>query len=242
MLAHDASGCSGRMITAPASDDSSAKLAAWCMGDAFASSPNSVRTHQGGFTDAIPYPVFRKSALLQVGGYNEELARNQDNDMNQRLREQGHKLYLTGKTQATYYARPDVQSLWAYGYRSGKWNALTLRINPRCMRLRHFVPFAFVASLLVLATSAAFLGLLGLPSTFALVAVAAVITIHLVFGLTAGIRTSIKERSASALLLPAVILGFHLAYGMGTLAGLISRAQQPLSAARPASSAAVSAK
>jgi hypothetical protein len=201
-----------------------------------------VRSHPGGFTDAIPYPVFRKSALLQVGGYNEELARNQDNDMNQRLREQGHKLYLTGKTQATYYARPDVQNLWAYGYRSGKWNAITLRINSRCMRLRHFVPFAFVASLLVLAVGAAFLGLLGLPSTFALVAVAAVITIHLVFGLTAGIRTSIKERSASALLLPAVILGFHLSYGMGTLAGLISRAQQPLSAARPASSAAVSAK
>jgi glycosyltransferase involved in cell wall biosynthesis len=242
MLAHDATGCSGRMITAPASDGSSAKLAAWCMGDGFASSPNSVRTHQGGFTDTIPYPIFRKSALLQVGGYNEELGRNQDNDMNQRLREQGHKLYLTGKTQATYYARPDVKSLWAYGYRSGKWNAITLRINPRCMRLRHFVPFAFVAVLLSLTIGAIVGRLLGAGATTAVSALELIVGAHLLFGLFAGIQISLRKRTALSLLLPPVILGFHLAYGLGTMAGFTS-IFKPSHAARTAvNSAAASAK
>src|SRR5258708_18668909 len=68
LLTHDAAGCSGRMITLPANDSASAKLAAWCLGHAFASSSNSVRTQQSGFADTIPYPIFRKAALLEVGG------------------------------------------------------------------------------------------------------------------------------------------------------------------------------
>jgi hypothetical protein len=51
-----------------------------------------------------------------------------------------------------------------------------------------------------------------------------------------------KERTALPLLLPAVIFGFHFAYGLGTLAGFIPSAMQSSSTARPASSAAVSAK
>jgi glycosyltransferase involved in cell wall biosynthesis len=242
MLAHGAAGCSGRMITVPANDSASAKLAAWCLGHAFASSSNSVRTRQGGFADTIPYPLFRKAALLEVGGYNEELVRNQDNDMNQRLRDRGHRLYLTGKTQAIYYARPDVKSLWAYAYRSGAWNAITLRVNSRCMRLRHFAPFAFIASLLALATAALAARVFGHPMMVAGSALLAIIGTHLLLGLLAGIQTGWKERTALALLSPPVILGFHLAYGLGTVAGFLSSTKHFLSARRPATSVAASAK
>lgn len=235
MLAHNADGCSGRMITVPAGNRTSAKLAAWCLGHAFASSPNSVRTQSSGFADTIPYPIFRKQALLAAGGYNEQLVRNQDNDMNHRLRAAGRSLYLTGKTCATYVARPDITSLWSYAYRTGKWNAYTLGINASCMRLRHFVPLGFVVSALA-GMLAALCSLLAHHSPAgSLIFLAFILGAHLLFGLAAGMQRFIAERSLATLLLPPVILGFHLAYGFGTLAGfsqVLRHAQVATNAAR----------
>ena len=221
LLAHHASGCSGRMLTAAAKQTPGAKLAAWCMGHAFASSPTSVRTRSEGFAETIPYPLFRKAALLAMGGYDERLRRNQDNDMNYRLRAAGHHLYLTSRTQAKYFARPGVRSLWNYAFLTGKWNAFTLGINRACMRLRHFAPFAFAVCVIALALSAILVGKTGFKS-LPLILLAITLGSHLLFGLVAGIQVAFRERAIAALLLPLVVLGFHLAYGLGTLAGFLS--------------------
>jgi glycosyltransferase involved in cell wall biosynthesis len=240
LLTHDATGCSGRVITVPANDAVSGKLAAWCLGNGFASSPNSVRTRSGGFAETIPYPVFRKAALLKVGAYNEQLVRNQDNDMNHRLRAAGHKLYLTSKTYATYIARPDVSSLWTYAYRSGKWNAYTLGINASCMGLRHFAAFVFVSSIVMLSSLALLAQSTHHAASIPLTLLGFVLSIHLLFGLLAGAHTCIQERSIAALLLPFIILGFHLAYGFGTLAGSVSLLSGTYSAANNTSATAPS--
>jgi glycosyltransferase involved in cell wall biosynthesis len=222
LLAHKASGCSGRVVTVPASQTTTAKLAAWCLGHAFASSPNSVRTQAGGFVDTIPYPLFRKAALLELGGYNEQLVRNQDNDMNCRFRAAGHRLYLTGKTHATYIARPDVKSLWAYGFLTGKWNAFTLGVNAACMRQRHFAPFVFFVCVMALAVAALFTTLTTGAISIPLALLILVLGAHLSFGSVAAVQVGVRERSIAASMLPLVILGFHFAYGLGTLAGFLS--------------------
>ena len=222
LLLHDAAGCSGRVITIPANETPSARLAAWCLGHAFASSPKSVRTQDCGFVDTIPYPVFRKSALLDVGGYNEQLVRNQDNDMNHRLQSAGHKLYLTAKTCATYVARPNVKKLWEYAYRSGKWNAYTIGINASCMRLRHVAPLGFLSIVLALAALSLLAPLTNHAATIPLTLLIMLFGTHLAFGSTAAAQICCRERSFVPLLLPWVILGFHLAYGLGTLVGSFS--------------------
>ena len=220
LLAHNASGCSGRIVTIPANQTPAAKLAAWCMGHAFASSPNSVRTALGGFADTIPYPLFHKAALLELGGYDERLRRNQDNDMNYRLRTAGYRLYLTPKTQATYFARADVRRLWAYAFMTGKWNAFTLGVNAACMRLRHFAPFVFTTCVIALALAAVVATWNGAAIPRILLAI--ILGAHVLLGLIAAVLVGLRERSPAALLLPLVILGFHLAYGLGTLAGFLS--------------------
>src|SRR5215472_13309090 len=97
LLAHDAVGCSGKIATAPANSSLQARLVAWAASHPFASSTRSMRTQPEGYADTVPFPVFRKQALLDAGGYNARLIRNQDNDMNQRLRALGFKLYVTAK-------------------------------------------------------------------------------------------------------------------------------------------------
>lgn len=215
-----AAGCSGRLITASAGSDLSARLAAWCIAHRFTSSRSSVRTHPGGYVDTIPFPVMHKQILLEAGGYDDRLDRNQDNDMNQRLRAVGHKLYLTPRTHATYYARPGIKSLLDYAYNTGWWNGTTARLSFAAMSFRHFVPFAFVLVLLILGCVAIYSFLVRDSPSIALLLLGAIVALHLLIGTWAGIETALRERSAAALLIPPLILAYHLAYGAGTARSL----------------------
>jgi len=216
MKAHDAAGCSGCLRTSPVNQTLGARLAAWCMGHRLASSGKSVRTHREGFADTIPFPVFRKQALIDAGGYDETLARNQDNEMNERLRAKGHRLYLTARTQAAYYARPGVWSMLVHAYNTGRWNGKTARRRRGGLSLYHFVPFAFLVTTLA---ALALVPLVARRSVILAWLLTLPVAAHLVLGTYAAIETAIHDHSAGALLLAPVILAFHLAYGMGTAVG-----------------------
>jgi glycosyltransferase involved in cell wall biosynthesis len=223
LLAHEAAGCSGKLITTPADSSWQARLVAWAASHPFASSSRSVRTQPEGYVDTVPYPVMRKQALLATGGYNERLIRNQDNDMNQRLRAMGFKLYVTAKTHCRYYPRPNIRSFLSYAFRSGRWNAITLRANSRSLGLRHFVPLVFVTLLFILAA----IGLRGFSShgmffRLADLALGAVLVFHLAIGSAAGLLVGLRERTPVALWLAPLIFAFHCSYGLGTLVGLFA--------------------
>ena len=66
---------------------------------------------KNGYVSSIPYPVFKKKPIVELGGYNEKLYRNQDNDLNERLIKEGYKLYLTEKTSCKYYVDYNFKKL-----------------------------------------------------------------------------------------------------------------------------------
>lgn len=228
LLAHDAVGCSGKVVTAPANNSLQARLVAWAAGHPFASSSRSVRTQPEGFADTVPFPVMRKQALLDLGGYNERLLRNQDNDMNQRLRAQGFQLYVTGRTRCRYFARPSVASFLQYGFRSGLWNAFSLKQNPASLGLRHLAPLGFVGALFALL--ATFLMCLSARSPYIRpvgLTLLALVATHLAAGTLAGLQVAVQQKTLAALWLAPLILGFHCAYGLGTLRGLLPTSEFP---------------
>lgn len=215
---HGAIACGGLVITRPSDDNLQAKLVAWALSHPFGSSTRSFRTRGEGFVESVNYPVIVKRALVEAGGYDEQLHRNQDNDMNQRLRARGHKLFLTGKTRCLYFAKSTLASYLEHAFRTGSWNWYSLRRNKWAMGLRHFVPFLFVLALLLsvgLVVSASFSN--QTYRLFLRLPVFLILGSHLFCGLLAGIHVSIRERSFGALLLPFVFLGFHVSYGLGTL-------------------------
>src|SRR5205823_10194122 len=97
--------------------------------------------------------------------------------------------FTSARTHATYVARPDVSSLLSYAYRSGMWNAITLRINAACMKLRHFAPLALVlvnVTLLLAALTSVLMNHSGLlPLSLLLL----VLGSHLLLGIIAGVRS-----------------------------------------------------
>ena len=228
LLEHGAVGCSGRVRVEPANDSVNARLVAWATSSPFASSGKSFRTAPEGFADTIAYPLFRKDAVLALRGYNERLARNQDNDMNERLRAAGHRLYHTWKTGCSYRSQGGLRALMRYAYTNGFWNFVTLRENPRAMRLRHFMPMLFVlGTAAVLLATALVMAWDQSPNTWLELAAAATIGLHLAVGFAFAIPTAIRVRHPAALLMPFYILAFHVSYGVGMVAALLRRARPP---------------
>jgi succinoglycan biosynthesis protein ExoA len=224
LLAHDAAACGGRVKTAPASRLLNARLSAWTMSHSFGSSRKSFRTQQEGPVDTVNYAVFRRDLVLAAGGYDQDLLRNQDNDLNQKLRAAGFLLWCTWKTECLYFPTSTVRGLFRYAYGNGNWNAVSLARNPASMALRHFVPFFFVVSL----ACAAFLVVAGCVARvhnpwMAAILLAALLGLHLTMGTAAAIDVAVRERALGALWLPLVFLGFHFSYGFGTLRGLLSQ-------------------
>jgi len=225
---HGAAGCSGRLITRPGGDGLQARLVAWTLAHPLGTSARSMRTRAAGFADTIPYPLFRKSTLVEVGGYDTQLHRNQDNDLSQKLRARGYKLYITDKTSCEYFVSPDLVSLARYAFKNGFWNVISFKLNPASMSMRHFVPGAFVVALLF--------GLLMLFYSMEITTnaqfwlQAPILALGTIYGAaTIGVacHIALRERTAGALLMPIAFLILHASYGVGTLSAILSNARRP---------------
>lgn len=223
LQARGAGACGGRVITVPASDTLQARLAAWVAGHSFGSSRKSFRTYREGYVDTVNYGVMRRELPIEVGGYDEQLLRNQDNDVNQKISARGHAMYCTWKTHCLYWPKATIGGLLQYMRSNGFWNVVSLKRNAASMAARHFIPFVFVLSLILASLVAAAGTLLPHPYRWlALMPLVAVLGSHLMIGFIASLEVAFREKSLSALLLPPLFLGVHLAYGFGTVSGFFA--------------------
>ncbi|MDC1302095.1 glycosyltransferase family 2 protein [bacterium] len=97
--------------------------------------------------------VFSRKALEDVDGFDESFIRNQDSELNIRLRNAGHTVWLDPRMVVEYRPRPSLRALASQYWQYGWWRAITLRRHPGSMKLRQAaVPLAvlaLVASLVV---------------------------------------------------------------------------------------------
>jgi len=225
---HGAVGCSGTVITRPGGKGMESRLIAWTLSHPFGTSSQSMRTRGAGFSDIVPYAIFLKSALLEVGCYDTHLHRNQDLDLNQKLRARGHKLYVTDKTSCQYFVSSSLSSLAGYAFRNGYWNIISMRKNPGSMAVRHFVPGAFVMALFL--SVIAWMLSFGASGDARMWLRSPLLLLGVLYGIgsvAAAGQISLHEKSAEPLLLPLVFLLLHVSYGGGTLSALATNASVP---------------
>jgi hypothetical protein len=87
------------------------------------------------------------------------------------------------------------------------------------MNLRHFAPLTLAVLGGTLALAGLIARLMNYSAALPLYLLLFIVGSHLLLGLMAGVQVGIRERNFMGLLLPPVILGFHFAYGIGSLAG-----------------------
>ncbi|MBO5305421.1 MAG: glycosyltransferase family 2 protein, partial [Clostridia bacterium] len=139
------------------------------------------------------------------------LVRNQDNEMNFRIRKNGGKIYLANDIRLSYYCRDSIKGISDMARKNGMWNVITMKLCPGSMGLRHFIPFLFVVSVLGL-------GLLGLFHPLFWMLLGLELTLYLLLDALFSMKqaANIKEFFALVILFPI----FHIAYGFGSVCGL----------------------
>jgi succinoglycan biosynthesis protein ExoA len=161
------------------------------------------------YMGAWPRDVFRR-----VGFFDEELVRNQDDELNYRLRSQGGKILLSPRIKSRYYNRSTNHALWRQYLQYGYWKVRVMQKHPPQMRPRQFVPPLFVSALLIpLLTSPVF----ALSKWIFLLVVAS----YVIANLAASVLLARKTSWRLLPLLPITFVILHVAYGLGFLIGLV---------------------
>lgn len=169
--------------------------------------------------DTLAFGAYTREAIERCGLFDEELVRNQDEEYNYRLRKLGGRILLSGDIRSRYYSRGTLRKLWRQYYQYGFWKVRVLQKHPRQMQPRHFVPPAFVATLLGGALFAPISPLIRRLWTFVLV-------LYLTANVVASWLTAAKRGWRHFPLLPVVFAILHISYGLGFLVGLIKFADR----------------
>lgn len=88
--------------------------------------------------------VFRKEVLLEAGGFDTNVVRGQDWELNQRIRALGYLVYFDPRLQVVYKPRSSVSGLAKQFYKTGLWRAKLSRPDFPNISLRYLAPPALV--------------------------------------------------------------------------------------------------
>ena len=180
-----------------------------------------------GPVDTVFLGVFRRDA---VGGFDEAFLRNQDYELNWRLRERGGMVWFDPVLVVGYRPRGSLGGLARQYFDYGRWKRVMLARHPRSLRFRQVAPLLLLAALAVSAGLGAAGGVIAagalapavVPTTGALLLNAAMVS-PLGYGLflfAASIALGLHLRCLEALLLPVVAATIHLAWGAGFFVGV----------------------
>ena len=202
-------------VQRPVGETGLARVIAAALASPFGGGPAPFRRGSWeGPADTVYLGVFDRAVLDSVGGFDETLERNQDYELNWRLRRQGHIVWLDPTLVVDYLPRSGYAALARQYFGYGAWKRRMLLRHPASLRPRQLAAPALVLGLAVSAVALA-RGLLagaGLPVLYG--CAAAVAAARLKPSLPAG---GDRLRAAGAF---AVM---HLAWGSGFLVGRTGR-------------------
>lgn len=154
--------------------------------------------------ETVPFGCFPTAALREVGGWNEALVRNQDFELNHRLRASGRRVVFDPEVWFVYRPRESLSALFRQYWTFGRWKAVVILGDPGSLRPRQLAPLGLFAAL----AGAVAPGPIRGPARLALAAYGA-------FVATAAAASDGGWRTAPVLLL------VHGAWGAGLLAGFL---------------------
>ncbi|MBO3682821.1 glycosyltransferase family 2 protein [Streptomyces sp. NEAU-YJ-81] len=183
--------------------------------------------HTGG--DAAPAEtvylgVFRREALEQQGGYNEEFIRAQDWELNFRIREAGGLIWFSPELKVSYRPRPSVRALAKQYKDYGRWRHVVARFHQGSINLRYLAPPTAVVAIAA-----------GIVAGAAVTPWAFVIPGGYLAAIVAGSIPAGKGLPVMARLrVPVALATMHMSWGWGFLTSPRALAKRVIASRRPA--------
>lgn len=112
----------------------------------------SAKYHTGGTVgpaQSVYLGAFQRSALEQVGGYDEHYLRAEDWEMNHRLREAGGLIWFQPELAVSYRPRATAGRLASQYFHYGRWRHVVARMHAGTINLRYLAPPTVVAAILI---------------------------------------------------------------------------------------------
>jgi glycosyltransferase involved in cell wall biosynthesis len=171
--------------------------------------------HYEGETDTVTYGCWRKQTLLDAGLFDEELVRNQDDELNLRLVRRGGRIWQSARIRSWYSPRPSLKALFKQYSQYGYWKVRVIQKHKLPASPRHLVPGLWVGSTLALAVLSFFS-----PIAFWLLILETALYLAANFAATA-VTCWRADKLKFLPLLPVVFATYHFSYGYGFLRGMM---------------------
>lgn len=161
-----------------------------------------------GFVDSVYLGAWKKEIFKEVGLFDTELIRNQDDEFHYRAKSYGKKIYLNPEIMSFYYPRDSFKKLFKQYYQYGYFKPKVHKKVRSEIKIRHLIPSFFVIYLIILTPLLYF-------SILFLIPLGIYIIINLLFFMFA------NENFLVRIYLFFVFPVIHISYGFGFLNGLI---------------------
>ena len=203
-------GCSGGVIE-NVYDNATARRIGAAMGHPFGVGSAHFRTgRKAGRVDTVAFGAYRKEVFEQVGHFDAQLVRNQDDEFNFRVVKAGFLIVLDPAIRSYYFVRASYGRLFRQYDQYGYWKVYVNRKHGEITTMRQLVPALWV------------LFLLSGPLCFTIPALflcwAAIAALYVSIALISSVRVSATGKDV-----PGVMLAFfalHFAYGLGYVKGI----------------------
>lgn len=170
-----------------------------------------------GYVDTAGFGAYRKEVFQKLGFFDEELVRNQDDELNYRITNAGMKIWLSHRIRCRYYVRGSFGKLSQQQFQYGYWKVYVNRKHKTITTWRQVIPAAFVA---YLGSAVLFLLFTSISAWILLMPLMLYVIVAVVEA--ARLCTAAKKEMMQ---IPRVIYSFlvlHLSYGTGYLDGILS--------------------
>ena len=170
---------------------------------------------KGRYVDTLAFGAYKREVFEKFGGYDEELVRNQDDEFNFRLIQNGGEIWLDPSIKSKYFARNSFIKLFKQYFQYGFYKIRVMQKRRAFASWRHLVPGIFVLSLFV----GLFLCFINNSPTLITIIGVPYVLLSLIFSIAELFKS--PKHVFSIIFLPFTYFILHFSYGLGFLLGIL---------------------
>ena len=160
------------------------------------------------FVDTVYMGTFRREVFDRIGLFDESLVRNQDYELNYRLRAAGGRIFCAPAIKSRYHARSSLGALWRQYFQYGFWKSRVIRLHPASTRWRHLAAPAFVLAVFGSA-------MLSMVYPVFVLVLALILVIYLAVSLAFSVSLAVHHGWRYLWGLPVTFAVIHVSWGLG---------------------------
>ena len=162
-----------------------------------------------GYTDSVTFGAWKKEIFDEVGLFDEQLKRNQDDEFHYRAKSKGKKIYQNPEIRLWYYPRNTLKGLFKQYFQYGLYKPKVLKKVNSEIKIRHLAPAGML------------LYFISLPIAVIIPIWAGPFLLYLLGDIFFSFKAngSLKVKLSALVAYPAI----HIGYGAGFIKGLFKR-------------------